>query len=253
MIVEKKYPQASCIRPQHGAGTAPLRTLVVRPVMAGSDPGFGDSPASSQAPCDRGNNSPAACRRAPGIAAPANTCPVRWAGRQAVMTIRQRMDVSTAGQIRDELLSVINRGARVLIAEMTATASCDHAGADAVVRACQRGVTGGMELRLVTAQIVSRVLCFSGVDRLVAIYPSLEAATAALAQVAAPAGTGTNGQPPPHPAARAGRPAQATGPADGTRAGTISGVMGELAGPLRDGRVPAEGRTLGGAVSGYGR
>jgi anti-sigma B factor antagonist len=169
------------------------------------------------------------------------------------------MDMSTAGQIRDELLSVINRGARVLIAEMTATASCDHAGADAVVRACQRGVTGGMELRLVTAQIVSRVLSFSGVDRLVAIYPSPEAATAAgppvaaLAPVAAPAGTGTNGQPPPHSAARAGRPAQATGPADGARAGSISGVMGELAGPLRDGRAPAEGRTLGGAVSGHGR
>jgi hypothetical protein len=61
-----KYPQASCIRPEHGAGTAPLQTLVVRPVMAGSDPGFGDAPASSQALCDRGNNSLAACRACPG-------------------------------------------------------------------------------------------------------------------------------------------------------------------------------------------
>jgi anti-sigma B factor antagonist len=193
-----------------------------------------------------------------GIAVPANTCPVRWAGPQAVVTIPQRVDVSNAGQIRDELLSVINRGARVLIADMTVTASCDHAGAGAW--ACQRGVTGGTELRLVvTAQIVSGVLSISGVDRLVAIYPSLKAATAArppaaaLAQVAAPAGTGTNGQPPRHSTARAGRPAPAAGPAGGHRAGATPAVIGERAGPLRDGRAPAEGRTLGRAVPGHGR
>jgi hypothetical protein len=63
---------------------------------------------------------------------------------------------------------------------MTATISCDHAGADAVVRAFQRAVISGTELRLVvTAPIVSRVLSLSGVDRLVSIHPSLEAATAA--------------------------------------------------------------------------
>jgi anti-sigma B factor antagonist len=197
--------------------------------------------------------------RARGVAVPENTCPVRWAGQQAVVTIPQRVDVVNAGQIWDGLLSVINRGARVLIADMTATASCDHAGADAVVRAYQRGVTGGTELRLVvTAKIVSRVLSISGVDRLVFIYPSVEAATAvqppmaAPAQVAAPARTGTNGQAPPHSTARAGRPAQATGPADGDRAGATPGVIGELAGPLRDGGAPAEGRSLG-AVSGHGR
>ena len=96
--------------------------------------------------------------------------------------------------------------------------------ADAVVRAYQRGVTGGTELRLVvTAKIVSRVLSISGVGRLVFIYPSLEAATAAPPPAAAlprwplRPGRGTNGQAPPHSTARAGRPAQATGPA--SRAG----------------------------------
>jgi hypothetical protein len=62
-----------------------------------------------------------------GIAAPANICLVRWAGPQAVVTLPQRMDQSNAGQIRKELLAVINRGARALIADMTATVSCDHA------------------------------------------------------------------------------------------------------------------------------
>jgi anti-anti-sigma factor len=161
-----------------------------------------------------------------GVAFPANSCPVRWAGPQAVVTLPQRMDHHNAGQIHEELLAVINRGARTLIADMTATASCDHAGAAAVAWAYQRGVLGGTELRLVvTAKIVSRVLSLSGVDRLVSMYPSLKAATAArppvavLAQVAASAGTGTNGQPPRHSTARAGRPAPAAGSAGGHRAG----------------------------------
>jgi anti-anti-sigma regulatory factor len=67
---------------------------------------------------------------------------------------------------------VINRGAAALIADMTAAISCDHAGADAVVRACQRAVISGTELRLVvTAQLVARVLSISGLGRLVTIYP----------------------------------------------------------------------------------
>ena len=102
--------------------------------------------------------------------------PVQWAGQQAVVALPVHLDASNAGQIREDLLSVINGGAAALIADMTATTSCDHAGADAVARA----VISGTELRLVvTAEHVSRVLSLSGLDHLVPIYPSLEAATAA--------------------------------------------------------------------------
>jgi anti-sigma B factor antagonist len=106
--------------------------------------------------------------------------PVQWTGQQAVVALPGHMDASSAGQIREELLSVINGGATALIADMTATTSCDHAGADAVVRAFQRAVICGTELRLViTSQHVSRVFSLTGLDHLVPIYPSLEAATAA--------------------------------------------------------------------------
>ena len=106
--------------------------------------------------------------------------PVQWAGQQAVVALPVHMDASDAGQIRAELLSAINSGATALIADMTATTSCDHAGADAVVRAFQRAVICGTELRLVlTAEHVSRVLSLGGLDHLVPIYPSLEAAMAA--------------------------------------------------------------------------
>jgi anti-anti-sigma factor len=108
--------------------------------------------------------------------------PVQWTGQQAVMALPEQIDVSNAGQIREALLSAINGGAESLIADMSVTISCDYAGADAVGRAYQRAILTGTELRLVvTAQIVRRVLSTSGLDRLVAIYPSLESATAARA------------------------------------------------------------------------
>lgn len=116
------------------------------------------------------------------LAAVSGTGLVRWTGRQAVMTVPEQFDVSNAGQIRDQLLSAINRGADPLIADMSATISCDYAGSDAITRASQRAVLTGIQLRLVvTAQIVRRVLSISGLDRTVAIYPSLESATAARA------------------------------------------------------------------------
>jgi anti-sigma B factor antagonist len=112
--------------------------------------------------------------------------PVEWAGGQAVVTLPEHIGISNAGQVREQLLSVINRGATILIADMTATISCDHAGADAVIRVRQRAVASGTELRLVvTAQTVARVLSLVGLDRTVAVYPSLDTATAARPSAAA--------------------------------------------------------------------
>jgi anti-anti-sigma factor len=106
--------------------------------------------------------------------------PVQWTGRQAQVVLPEHVDVSNAGQIREVLLAVINQGAEALIADMTATVSCDHAGADAVARAYQRAVVSRTELRLVvTSEVVLRMLGMTGVGRLVPAYPSVEAALAA--------------------------------------------------------------------------
>src|ERR1700678_3892625 len=100
--------------------------------------------------------------------------PVEWAGGQAVVTLPEHIGISNAGRVREELLSVITRGATTLIADMTGTVSCDHAGADAVIRARQRAAASGTELRLVvTAQIVALVLSLVCLDRVVSVYPSL--------------------------------------------------------------------------------
>jgi anti-anti-sigma factor len=106
--------------------------------------------------------------------------PVEWTGQQAVVTLPEHIDVPVAGQVREQLLSVINRGAAVLILDMTATQSCDHAGVDAMARAYQRAVVSGTQLRLVVrAPVVRRVMAIEGLDRLISIYPTLEAALAA--------------------------------------------------------------------------
>jgi anti-anti-sigma regulatory factor len=105
--------------------------------------------------------------------------PVQWAGPQAVVTLPEHIGAAHAGQIRAELLSVINRGATTVIADMTTTISCDHAGTGAVVRACQRAVISGAEVRLVVARSARRRLGLGGLDGLVTIYSSLETAVAA--------------------------------------------------------------------------
>ena len=166
---------------------------------------------------------------------------MQWLGRRAVVTLPGHIDVSNAGQIRDELLSVISRGADALIADLAATASCDHAGAEALLRAHRRAVVSGTRLRLVvTARIVRRVLRLSGLDRLVSIYPSLEAAVAAGTPPAVaglapgPGTTGTDAQ-------QTAGDARARRRQDAPEGATFSpAVLWKLAGALADAVAVAE-------------
>jgi anti-sigma B factor antagonist len=146
-------------------------------------------------------------------------CLVRWLdhGRVAVTAMPEHFGLPTAGPIREQLLTVINRGARTLIVDMTATISCDHAGVAALALVYQRAAASGTGLRLVvSAPVVRRVLDIGHIDRLVSIYPILEAALASAGQVAI--------RPPVPAAGRAG----AAVPAPRDAAGAVS-------------RLPAEG------------
>jgi anti-anti-sigma factor len=106
--------------------------------------------------------------------------PVAWTGREAVVAFPEHVDMSNAAQIREQLLGVLDRGATVVIADMSATAWCDYVGVDAVARACQRAAVCRAELRLVaTAPAVRRLLAAQGLDRVVPVYSSVEAAITA--------------------------------------------------------------------------
>ena len=101
-------------------------------------------------------------------------------GRRAVVAFPEHVDMSNAAQIREQLLAVFDRGAVVVIADMSATAWCDYIGVDAVARACQRAAVCRAELRLVvTAPAVRRLLAAEGLDRLVPVFSSVEAAITA--------------------------------------------------------------------------
>ena len=112
-----------------------------------------------------------------------NAFPVQWTGRQAVVTLPQRIDDSNTDQVRDQLLWIINGGAAVLIADLTGTVYCAYSGAYALARVQQRANARGTELRMVAAcDVARRVSTFSGPGRRAAVYPDLVGAIAAGAE-----------------------------------------------------------------------
>lgn len=121
-----------------------------------------------------------AYRASPVAAMADHAYPVRWTGQQAVVTLPRHIGTSNAGEIRGQLLWIINRGAVVLVADLTGTVSCDGSGAEALARAHGRATANGTELRLVVAaDAVRRALTRNGFDRSAAVYPDLDAALAA--------------------------------------------------------------------------
>jgi anti-sigma B factor antagonist len=124
---------------------------------------------------------------------------VLWLGQAAVATLPMEIDISNADQVREDLLTVLNRGPTLLIADMADTTFCDSAGVNAIVRAYKRAAASGARMRLVvTAPTVRRVLAITGVDRLLGTYPTVAAALTAADH---PAQDG-----PSHPGAEDGPP-----------------------------------------------
>lgn len=121
---------------------------------------------------------------------PQERFPVAWLGEAAVITLPEEIDISNSEQVREELLSLLNRGPAVLIVDMAETTFCDSAGVNALVRAHKRATANGAEIRLVVASLgVQRVLAITGVDRLIPVYPSMTASLAEPGKPAEPAET----------------------------------------------------------------
>jgi anti-sigma B factor antagonist len=105
--------------------------------------------------------------------------PVLWIGQVAVVTLPPEIDVTNADMVREDLLSVMNQGAVLLIADLSKTTFCDSAGVSALVRTFRRAGASESAMRLVVSTpAVQRVLSITGVDRLVEIFPSVAASLA---------------------------------------------------------------------------
>jgi anti-sigma B factor antagonist len=105
--------------------------------------------------------------------------PVLWIGQSAVVTLPAEIDITNADQVREDLLSILNQGATLLVADLSETTFCDSAGVGALARTFRRADASQSEMRLaVSTPAVRRVLALTGVDRLLDVYPSVTAALA---------------------------------------------------------------------------
>jgi len=105
--------------------------------------------------------------------------PTEWTGRVAVVAFPDHVDAAAADSIIDQLLAALGNGAAVVIADMSATESCDRSGMDALLRAYHVAAVSNAELRLVVrTPTVDRLVSDAGLDRLVAVFRSVGAATA---------------------------------------------------------------------------
>lgn len=106
--------------------------------------------------------------------------PVLWISRTAVVSLPAEIDITNADQVREDLLSVLNQGAALLIADLSKTTFCDSAGVSALARSFRRAEASESEMRLVVSTLaVQRVLALTGIDRVLDIYPSVAASLAA--------------------------------------------------------------------------
>jgi len=97
-----------------------------------------------------------------------------------IVRLPVEIDRSNAPDVAGELSRAIVTGAPVVIADLTATEFCDSAGSQALLLADQEATASGTELRLAMPDHggLPRIIAIMGLDRLLALYQSLDAAVA---------------------------------------------------------------------------
>jgi len=90
------------------------------------------------------------------------------------------IDITNAEHVRDQLAAALTPGTTTIIADLTPTTFCDTAGLQAMILAHRHAAAAGAALRLAIPEgHVARVFTIAGLDRYLAIYPTLTAACAA--------------------------------------------------------------------------
>ena len=93
-----------------------------------------------------------------------------------IITLPAEIDMANDRSVSQQLGSALACGAMV-VADMTATRFCDSTGLRALALAHKQAAAHHTELRLViTSAAVLRVMALTGLDTVLRIYPSLDAA-----------------------------------------------------------------------------
>ena len=97
-----------------------------------------------------------------------------------VVTAPEEIDITNAAGLQAALLEAAlfetaEPGRAMVVVDMSRTRFCDSAGLNALVTADRRARADGGEVRLAAVgEAVARVVALTGVDRVVAVYASLE-------------------------------------------------------------------------------
>lgn len=88
------------------------------------------------------------------------------------------IDLINAAGVGEELTRAIDSGARIVVADLSATVFCDCAAVGTLLEAADRAAAGGAELRLVVAADgrVRRIIDVLRLGQALPIYPTLSAA-----------------------------------------------------------------------------
>ncbi len=96
-----------------------------------------------------------------------------------VVTFPQEAVFSNAGAVRQHVASALLPGVRAVILDMTPTLFCDTSGLRELVIAHRLGNEKGVEMRIVVPSRLMRMITLTGLQGVLAIYPTLAAAMAA--------------------------------------------------------------------------
>jgi anti-sigma B factor antagonist len=90
------------------------------------------------------------------------------------------IDLNNTAEVSASLAKAIGTSVPAVIADLSATVFCDSSGIRALLVAAHQAADSGTELRLVVQQdgAVWRIIALMGVDRLLPVYPTLDAALA---------------------------------------------------------------------------
>jgi anti-sigma B factor antagonist len=97
-----------------------------------------------------------------------------------VVAMPAEIDLNNTADVSVSLARAIGTTARVVIADLSATTFCDSSGIRSLLATAYQAADSGTELRLVVREDgeVQRIIALMGIDRLLPVYPTLDAALA---------------------------------------------------------------------------
>lgn len=94
-----------------------------------------------------------------------------------IVRLPAEIDLANAEDVGEQLRSAFTRGAAVVIADLTSTVFCDSSGARQLVLSHNYADFHDAQMRFVIPdRNMLRILTVTGIDQLLSIYPSLDAA-----------------------------------------------------------------------------